>query len=247
MEAMSFDDPRIAAIYDIDNPDGPDHDFFRALAGEAGARTIVDLGCGTGILTVTLAAPGRRIVGIDPTRAMLDHARRRPGGELVEWRLGTADQIPQGAADLVLMTGNVAMHIVGDEWSAALSHISAGLKPGGILAFESRNPAACAWKQWHMPPTRRQTPVGLLRESLRTDPPNSQGVVVMHCRNEFLDDGDTADFEQRLQFRSYRQLCAELSRAGLTVRATYRDWRRSPFEEGSVEPLMVFVAERSDD
>lgn len=29
---MTHDDERLAAIYDIDNPDGPDHDYFRDVA-----------------------------------------------------------------------------------------------------------------------------------------------------------------------------------------------------------------------
>ena len=55
-------DPRLIALYDDDNPDGPDHDHARALAEELGARTIVDLGCGTGQLAVTLARPGRTVI-----------------------------------------------------------------------------------------------------------------------------------------------------------------------------------------
>ncbi|RIJ15014.1 class I SAM-dependent methyltransferase, partial [Clavibacter michiganensis subsp. insidiosus] len=73
-------DPRLVALYDGDNPDGPDHDFDRALAEEVGARSVLDLGCGTGMLTVSLATAGRRVVGVDPSAAMLDVARGRPGG-----------------------------------------------------------------------------------------------------------------------------------------------------------------------
>lgn len=38
---------RLTAVYDEDNPDGPDHDFFRALASARGAENIIDLDCGT--------------------------------------------------------------------------------------------------------------------------------------------------------------------------------------------------------
>lgn len=75
----------MAAIYDEDNPDGPDNDFYRALAQELNAKTIVDLGCGTDILTVTLAGAGRKVTGIDPASAMLDVARAREGGDSVQW------------------------------------------------------------------------------------------------------------------------------------------------------------------
>lgn len=77
---MSLSDWRLASVYDIDNPDGPDHDFFRHIAEQVAARHIVDLGCGTGLLTVTLPGPGRSVTGIDPdpasARASCEPARR---------------------------------------------------------------------------------------------------------------------------------------------------------------------------
>lgn len=48
------------------------------LAAQPGARTIIDLGCGTALLTRPLATPGRTVIGFDPSRTMLDHARRSP-------------------------------------------------------------------------------------------------------------------------------------------------------------------------
>ena len=62
----TYDDTRLAALYDHDNPPGEDPAFFRQVADEASATRIVDLGCGTGSLTVTLAGEGRTVVGIDP-------------------------------------------------------------------------------------------------------------------------------------------------------------------------------------
>lgn len=53
-DIAGYEDPRLALIYDLDNPAGPDHDFFRSQAAETDARRIVDLGCGTGLLPGTL-------------------------------------------------------------------------------------------------------------------------------------------------------------------------------------------------
>ncbi|MBB5849425.1 class I SAM-dependent methyltransferase [Micrococcus endophyticus] len=142
----TYDDARLAALYDHDNPPGEDHAFFRQVAEEAGATRIVDLGCGTGSLTVTLADEGRAVVGIDPAEAMLAVARARPGGNAVTWRQGTAELIEPASADLVVMSGNVAMHLIGDVWHATLQRVAAGLTPGGRLVFETRNPALRAWE-----------------------------------------------------------------------------------------------------
>ncbi|GAB3758182.1 class I SAM-dependent methyltransferase [Microlunatus parietis] len=241
---MTYDDWRLAAIYDADNPGGQDHVYFRELADRSEADRIIDLGCGTGSLTVTLARPGRSVVGIDPAAAMLAYAADRPGGDRVEWRLGTAERIDTESADLMIMSANVAMHIVGSDWDRALDDIARGLVPGGRLVFESRNPDAEAWRTWNGPLAVRQTPIGRLRESTTTTPPDAAGVVTMYCHNDFLDAGGVLDVEQRLQFRSMQQIVADLERAGLEPGHVWKDWDRSPFTGGTEQRLMIFEASR---
>lgn len=239
---MTYDDERLAALYDIDNPDGPDHDYFRAFVNASAARTVTDLGCGTGILTVTLVRPGRRVVGIDPAGAMLARAKSRPGAAQVEWRLGTSARIAPKSTDLVIMSGNVAMHLLGEEWRNTLRHVASGLRDGGHLVFESRNPLAKAWLDWNEPLSERDTPAGRLRESVLTDPPDDDGIVTMHCHNEFLNDGAIVDIDQRLQFRTFEELVNDLTDAGLCVVNVWSDWQRTLFERSETEPLMVFEA-----
>lgn len=94
MPDLWTEDPRLAALYDIECAGRWDHDLYLALATELGAASVVDIGCGTGVFAVDAAAPGRRVIGVDPAVAMLDLARTRPGGERVEWIHGTADDIP---------------------------------------------------------------------------------------------------------------------------------------------------------
>ncbi|GAA3797744.1 class I SAM-dependent methyltransferase [Micrococcus endophyticus] len=174
----AYDDARVVALYDLDNPPGEDHAYFRRAAEESGARRIVDLGCGTGSLTVTLTGDDRAVVGIDPAEAMLRVARARPGGDRVEWRRGTAELIEPASADLVIMSGNVAMHLIGQDWHGALRRIAAGLVPGGRLLFETRNPVRRAWEDWQQEPTERTTAAGRLVESEATNAPDADGVVV---------------------------------------------------------------------
>ncbi len=86
---MPYSDPRLIRLYDVDTPHGPDHDFFRGLVRDIRAQRVVDLGCGAGILTVTLAEPGRDVIGIDPSKEALEFARSRPGGGAITWVEGT--------------------------------------------------------------------------------------------------------------------------------------------------------------
>jgi predicted RNA methylase len=45
-----FDEPRLAELYDPLDPDRSDLAAYVAMAGEFGARTVLDTGCGTGTL-----------------------------------------------------------------------------------------------------------------------------------------------------------------------------------------------------
>ena len=118
---LHYVDPRLAELYDRDNPRGADTDFYLALATEIDARRIIDLGCGTGLLTCELALEGRQIIGTDPSAAMLAIAKRKPGAERVQWIEADSDAIGMRGANLVLMTGNVAQVFLDDaEWDTTL-------------------------------------------------------------------------------------------------------------------------------
>src|SRR5205814_1933674 len=126
-----------------------DFDFMVALADEVDARTIIDLGCGTGRLAMHLAIGNRRVIGVDPAPAMIAVARQRQGAEGVEWIVGDASAIATTDVDLVVMTGNVSGYITDDDnWLDVLGCIRKALRPGGWLAFSSRNPADRAWERW---------------------------------------------------------------------------------------------------
>jgi hypothetical protein len=75
----------------------------------------------TGSLAVRLAELGFSVTGVDPARASLDVARAKPNAELVTWVHGDATSLLglEAAADLAVMTGNMAQVFVSDEdWYA---------------------------------------------------------------------------------------------------------------------------------
>ena len=135
------ENPRLAAVYDTENAARHDHDFYLDLADSVGARSVVDIGCGTGVFAVDLARRGFEVTGVDPARPMLDIAEHRSTGLDIRWIHGHAGDVPSGSADLAVMMGHVAQYFVDDdEWSDTLAELHRILRPGGRLTFETRNP-----------------------------------------------------------------------------------------------------------
>lgn len=237
-------DPRLVELYDLDNPDGVDHDYFRAVADRLRARTIVDLGCGTGMLTVSWARPGRRIIGVDPDPEMLEFARNRPGRDHVEWVLGDSRAIGRVDADLVVMSGNVAQHIIGPDWARTLSDVRAALRPGGTVAFESRNPAVRAWTQWKREQTyrTRDTANGPLTEWMEVTAITPDTTVTFVAHNIFEATGEHLVYTDSLAFRDRAQIETDLTAAGLNVSTVCSGWQDQPFDADAA--VMVFQATR---
>ncbi|TSC68775.1 MAG: type 11 methyltransferase [Parcubacteria group bacterium Gr01-1014_56] len=62
-----FSDPRLVAIYDTVNPIESYQAFYLTLAKRLSASTIIDLGCGSGLLTCELAKQGHHMIGVEPS------------------------------------------------------------------------------------------------------------------------------------------------------------------------------------
>lgn len=241
---LHYVDPRLVALYDIDNPRGADTDFYVALAASLNARRILDLGCGTGLLTCELAIHGRQVMGIDPSPMMLAVARQKPGAERVQWVEGDSTTLGTPEADLVIMTGNVAQVFLDDsEWSATLRAIHAALRPGGHLAFESRNPEAREWEQWNREATyeRIDSPYGPMECWLEVVQVGD-GRVRFAGHNIFNTTSELVVVNSELRFRSRTELSNSLINAGFLLEHVYGDWQRGPVTNSS--RLMIFVASR---
>jgi len=241
---LHYVDPRLVALYDLENTRGADTDFYCELASELGAQRIVDLGCGTGLLTRELATDGRRVIGIDPSEAMLAVAQRQRGANRVKWLVGDAAILGQPEADLVVMTGCVAQVFLRDEeWAETVSAIRESLRHGGHLAFESRNPVARAWEKWTREETfeRIDSPNGPMEcwlDLVAVEP----GRVVFEGHNVFKNTGEEVVARSELRFRDQEEIERSLVESGFVVDRVYGDWHRGPIDATS--RLMVFVARR---
>jgi demethylmenaquinone methyltransferase/2-methoxy-6-polyprenyl-1,4-benzoquinol methylase len=118
----------------------------RALSGSV--RRILDLCCGTGAVTRTLAerAPqGALIVGVDFSRGMLDRAliaAREAGGSSIRWVQADATALPFSAGTFDAVTCAYALYeLKGAARGAMLREVARVLAPDGrFLAMEHEVP-----------------------------------------------------------------------------------------------------------
>lgn len=235
-----FEDPRLVATYDTFDGPRDDLDHYEAIIDELGARSVLDVGCGTGVLARRLAARGLTVVGVDPAEASLDWARNQPGGESVTWIHGDATSLPELSVDVATMTGNVAqVFLSDDDFTAMLVGVRAALRHGGVFVFETRDSSKQAWTEW----TRERTyevahvpgigDVTTWCDLLSEDLP----FVSFRWTNQYAD-GDTVTSDSTLCFRERADIERLLTDQGFRV----LDVRDAPDRPGRE---FVFLAERA--
>jgi SAM-dependent methyltransferase len=223
------------------NGERSDLEVYVALAEELRARSVLDIGCGTGRFACLLAQRGLSVVGLDPAAASLDVARMKPGAERVRWVNGDTTSLPALSVDLVTMTGNVAqVFVTDDEWAQTLRGLAGSLRPGGRLVFESRIPEDQAWRRWTAKETHTRASikdVGIV-DSLVEVTEVIWPLVSFRSTFTFERDGFVLTSDSTLRFRSKEELSWSLAEAAFTVDEV-RDAPDRPGRE------FVFIAHRS--
>jgi len=96
---------------------------------------VVELGCGSGLLTRYLVDAGHRVIATDASPAMLEIARDYAPGAEVRALVLPDDEIP--GADAVVGVGHVLSYLPDEEAiERALAGIAGALRPGGLVAFD---------------------------------------------------------------------------------------------------------------
>ena len=139
MVSLNQDDGRLAETYDAisDSQFRNGQRLVRRLGIRSG-QTVLDLGCGTGRLTLHVArhlGPKGRLFGLDPLRTRIRVAKQHNRFPNVFFKTDTSEKLgflPSNSVDVVYL--NAVFHwIVNKE--ATLAEIHRVLKPGGKLGL----------------------------------------------------------------------------------------------------------------
>ena len=239
-----YTDEEAAALYERLNPWGPSDDFYLALVLDA--KSVLDIGCGTGALLhhARLAGHTGRLCGVDPDAASLDVARRQTE---IEWRLCAASSLAWDSEfDLATMTGHAFQALVSDdELRASLTAIRRVLVDGGRFAFETRNPRARAWERWN--PTNAIDVVDASGRPVRISHQVESvvGDVVTFTETTSEPGGGPLRVDRaNLRFLDVDALASFLIDAGFEIEKQYGDWGRGRLTRES--PEIVTIARAGD-
>jgi SAM-dependent methyltransferase len=108
--------------------------------GLGAGAPILDAGCGTGSLCLTLAQAGFRMTGVDLSPRMIERAEGKDTAHQVEWQVGDITSLALGATfDAVVSVTDVFNHFESlDEWELALRSLSEHLRPGGLVFVDAQ-------------------------------------------------------------------------------------------------------------
>lgn len=239
MADLIFEDPRLVSIYDNFDGTRVDLEHYLALALELKAKSVLDVGSGTGCFACMLANQGFEVVGVEPAKASLEFAQTKPLAQKVRWILGDATTLPAMKVDFVVMTGNVAQVFATDAaWNDTLSGLRKVLNPNGHLVFEVRDPSKKAWMEWTKEKTYKKISipnVGQVEVWCEVTGV-SQQLVSFRWTYVFESDGAVISSDSTLRFREKEEIVSSLHEAGFSV----KEIRDAPDRPGKE---FVFIAQ----
>lgn len=231
--------------------------FYRDLAVETGGP-VLEVGAGTGRLTIPLARAGLAVIAVDLSVPMLQRLREKLGRETVEVGKrvtpvvadASALSLPEQSFRLAIIPFNVLMLI--PDFAAerrTLARVAAHLPAGSVLALDVMNPLVLpldAQTQPQASEPRRSPRSGnaYIKNSMHTRLDDAQVQRIHGWYDELLPDGriHTTDYSFRWRIIFRYELELMLHEAGFTLEAVHGDFERSPWTVDSTR--IVAIARR---
>ncbi|HTD63705.1 MAG TPA: class I SAM-dependent methyltransferase [Verrucomicrobiae bacterium] len=246
---------RLAAMYDLGvSPleGGPDVEWFSALARRTGGP-ILELGCGTGRITVPIAQEGHHIVGLDRSAAMLERAERRARRADVEVRWVEGDMRAfsfNEAFALVFVALNSFLMLDPDDRWACLARVREHMAPRGRVAIDVFQPDpqtiagldGAVVDEWE----RVDPETGRAVRKFSSSHANVDGVTQRFWYDETADDGAVHRIggTMALHYLYRRETELLFSEAGFIIETLHGDYDGNPADASS--PKLLVVAKRRE-
>ncbi|RPI52184.1 MAG: class I SAM-dependent methyltransferase [Acidobacteria bacterium] len=233
-----------APFYDWENAqtlDRRDVGFWRRMAGRA-RGPVLELGCGTGRVTIPAARAGARIVGLDRSSEMLAHALKRSKRARLDRRLswirGDIRFLPfrtSARFDLVMAPYGILQSLVREsDLKATLNAVERVLAPGGIFGVDLV-PDLPVWKEYRSKVRFRGSRRGgqsriTLVESVRQDRARKLTIFDQTYIEQRGRERKSRRFSLVFRTLSVPQMTRRLEHAGFRIKAVLGDYNGEPWD-----------------
>ena len=240
---MGTADPyaRLAAVYDeivVDPSYGRMATFMEGAWGDddAGVHTVLDVCCGTGLMTAELMRLGYGAVGVDASAPMLARARRRLGPDVVLVQETLPRLTVESVFDAAVSTFEGLNHLSLADMRATLVALAARIRPGGWLVFDAHTDAMMVF-------TVANPEVHGEADGWRFAITSDVDLVTRTCDARIevtrISDGDAFTERHRQHFFSAGQIRGALDAAGFDVVGVTDDYTVAPVNASSLRASWV--------
>jgi ubiquinone/menaquinone biosynthesis C-methylase UbiE len=206
--------------------------FWRRIAAKA-AGPVLELGCGTGRVSLPLARAGVNLVGIDRSAQMLARAKRHQSLQLIR---GDIRALPfdDDAFPMVIAPYGILQSLIRPrDLTATLASVARVVEKGGTFGIDLV-PDVPKWREYENRVQLRGKARGAqitLIESVRQDPKRRLTTFLQTYIERR--GANTREHRFDLTFRtlSVRQMTGQLERAGFRVDAVLGDYRGRPWDD----------------
>ena len=213
----------------------PEINFLTSLAQKQNAK-ILDVCCGTGIVTIPLAEAGFDICGIDISPEMLAHAKTKATHlDNATFLLSNAlDFTHRKKFDLAIMTGNAFQAFLDErDVFKVLRNINNHLNNDGYFVFGTRllegydislDQDFEFWEKYKDASGNLVRFMGMKRQF------DSKRNILYWDMKRVYSDGKEIHSAIEVKFLLYDEMLALIERAGFELEEQYADWSMSPFD-----------------
>jgi SAM-dependent methyltransferase len=236
MECGLYADPE---LYDSLFPSGGESDRFYLEEARRWGGRVLELGCGSGRLTIPIAQAGLEVVGLDLSLAMLERARAKATEARLKVEFVEADMrsfdLP-GKFSAILIPGNSLLHLHAiDDLKQCLESVRRHLAPGGRLIFDiSKWPLTRFEAQRH--PLLQMGDISV-DETGTYDAAQQVRHIVWHFSKPGKPDYLVTEYWLRVIFPQELLLLLEVT--GYRLEERYGEFPREPF--GAASPRQVCI------
>jgi SAM-dependent methyltransferase len=219
---------------------------FYLRQAEASGGPVLEIACGTGRLTLPIAAAGIAIAGVDASAAMIEEARRKAlaANLTVDWYVQDARSMKLGRDFRLAFIATNALQHLQDLASlrAFFSRVRAHLRPDGLLIIDVFNPSISKLnRRFGAPHSHKSFSLSDGRRvQVEVDSEYVPDAQVFHFVLTYRHNGQiirTKDVRMRCFFPEELIALCELGRFQVVKR--FGDYDETPFQESSPKQLVL--------